>query len=77
MMFPTSMPRFTLIHSVLLEISEVNAISNYRFPVLPGDFNFRRYSGEMAKNVTLLKRVKLVSIQEEDDIAEFRLFSGR
>ena len=41
MMFPISVPIFTLIHSVLLEISDVNTISNSRFPVLPGGFSLR------------------------------------
>ena len=40
MMFPTSVPIFTLIHSTRLEISDVNAISNARFPVLPGGVSF-------------------------------------
>ena len=52
-MFPTSVPIFTLIHSVLLEISDANSIPNSRFPVLPGGFIFRGQSGETAKNVGL------------------------
>ena len=54
MVFAISIVIFTLIHSALLEISDVNTISNSRFPVLPGGFFLRGRSGEMAKNVTLI-----------------------
>ena len=51
MMFPTSATILTLIDSALLEVSDVNKISNSRFPVLPGGFSLRGKSVEMAKNV--------------------------
>ena len=55
MVFAISIAIFTLIHSALLEISDVDTISNSRFPVLPRGFFLRGRSGEMAKNVTLLR----------------------
>ena len=43
---PTSGPFFTLIHSARLEISDVNMISNSRFPVLQDCYFFGDIGGK-------------------------------
>ena len=40
-MFPTSVPIFTLIHSVLLEISDANSIPKFSVPRVPGWLYFQ------------------------------------